>query len=452
MNLVVPVLAVLGALMGLLAAVPALGKWRPRLARAAVGVGWLGIFVAAIGMYLGQMSGFSTLIGTAACAGLAVLPAGIKLGAAREFGLSTGAGGALVLAAAALAAPAEAGAAHQRLLLYAAHWGALGAALTCAIVASGLASGEGWQARERQTPGLSLCIVVAALCGAALIIGAMRGAAAGALWGLPLASEAGAVTWQIPPSARLPQGLWLPVAADLPVLVWLSAAAMATAVATTVLVHLDLGRRAVSAGFAACAALAVAAVATILGADAALPDPSTYRETALGLLGGVENASEMVDRGEFIVEGAVELQRAQVLPELVLLGLAGVIGLLSAVFTWRKAWPGDADPKARDVVFALHGRDYTLRAVILGWLAWLLAVLIHWNQFGVIGLGSPAEWTAVGTLLAATGLALMSWSRRESAFHAATRELTPGAVFALLVVALALAVAFNSPPGLSIVF
>ena len=456
MNLVIPIIAVIGGVLGLAVAAPFSESIRRQLVRASVIVGWLGVLGGALGIYFGELSGLGTLIGTAACGGLAILPLGMKLRAGRIFAAPIGAALPLVAGALGLALQVDiAGGNSGALILYAGHWGTLAAALVAALVASALASSEGWGADAgRKTPGMSLGLATAALTGGAYLIGGLRGGPEGTGWSLPLASDAGGVTWQVPASAGLPQGLWLDVVAELgwmgPLLIAGAAVSLLTAAAT----RFDAGRRASALGWFVGAAASLAGFVGLLTSrtNVQLPDAAAYKNTASTLLGDVEGAKMLLEQGRFVTEGDLFVPLGAIAPELVMLGVATVVGALAGAFALKSCWPGDAGDEPRRTAMALHARDYALRAIILGWLSWLLVTLIHWSHFGAVGAGSPAEWNAVGILAAATGLLLVSWTRRNSRLDGFVREVVPGLIFALLIVGVAAGVVFDAPFGLSIVF
>ncbi|MFP4597678.1 MAG: hypothetical protein ACLFVJ_05475 [Persicimonas sp.] len=330
MSVAVPILAVVGALLALVAAAPLARERRRRAAQVAVGVGWIGVLAGVAGFYTGAMSGLATLLGTAACGGLAVLPAGIQLDGARDFAVAAGGIIALVVGASGFFADGPASVdVSQASLLYVAHFGALGAALVCAL--AGCVLFDAANDSDRPEPGGGTIMAVVALVGAA------------------------------------------------------------------VLVHL--------------------------------------------LGGGFEGGTSVSD----------------LLPELSLLAAAVALALLAGVYRLRLR-AGEAEGEAgHQSVYLLHGRDYALRAVLLSWLVILLGGLVHWNHFGAIGVGSPAEWNAVGAVLGMTGLVLIGWSRHDDAsdktkISALIDTLAPAAIFSVLVITVALSVGFHAPFGLSIVF
>jgi hypothetical protein len=226
-----PALAILGSCLALGAVFPVVSSLRKKLVQAAVFVGWAGILGGAAGIYTAQLGSWSALVGTAACAGLAVLPMNIRLGSARNLAAASGALIPLAVAVLGLALSVDiAGEPSDTMLLYAGRWGIFCAALVSALVA-----------------------------------------------------------------------------------------------------------------------------------------------VALGLVGQWKGGPDRT-------EGTQIRQNSR--------------------------------PSIR-----LYARDFALRAVILGWLSWLVAILIHWRQFGALGMASPAEWSALGAMMLASGALLMSWSTRRPRFE-----------------------------------
>lgn len=96
------------------------------------------------------------------------------------------------------------------------------------------------------------------------------------------------------------------------------------------------------------------------------------------------------------------------------------------------------------------GRDFSARAVAFVWLAWTLAILVHWRFLGAPGIGARAEWFGLGMTLLATGGLLFGWSLeddRASRFRAVTASLW---VAGVLVAGVWLSFAFGSPFQLAI--
>ncbi|WP_246099072.1 hypothetical protein [Persicimonas caeni] len=456
MNLVIPIIAVIGALLALAVLAPLSERVRSYLGRSAVVLGWLGVLGGAIGIYTEQLAGAGVLLGVAASAGLAILPLGMQLAPARNLAWTLGAALPLVLATLGLTVQVDmAGGNSGLFLLHAGHWGALSAALVSLLVAAGLSSSEGWaKDASRKTPGMGVGVVLASLTIAAWMIGSLRGGPEGIAWSVPLASEAGGVTWQIPPSAALPQGLWLEAVAELAWMGPLLIAAAVLGVVTGLATRFKAGRRASALGWFVTGAVALSGVAGLLSSrtGASLPDPAPYRETASTVLGGIQGAPMLIQQGSFVSEGGVFVPLGDIAPELGMLVAAALIALLAGVFSLRVHWPGSAGEGAERTAMGLHARDYALRGVVFGWLAWLLVTLIHWNHFGAVGVGSPAEWSAVGFLALATGVLLLSWSRRNGRSDRIIRELAPGVMFGLLLFGIATGVVFDAPFGLSIAF
>ncbi len=330
MSVAVPILAVVGALLALVSASPVAREHRRRAAKVAVGVGWIGVLAGVAGFYAGALSGLATLLGAAACGGLAVLPAGIKLDGARDFAVAAGGIIALVVGASGFLADGAASVdVSQASLLYVAHFGALGAAIVSAL--AGCVLVDAATDSELPAPGGGTIVAVVALVGAGVIV------------------------------------------------------------------H---------------------------------------------LLGGGFEAGASV---------------REMLPELSLWSAAGLLALLAGIYRLRFRAGKPETEAGRQSVYSLHGRDYALRAVLLTWLVVLLGGLVHWNHFGTIGVGSPAEWNAVGAAVGMTGIVLIGWTRHEdesdkTKLGALVDTLAPAAIFSVLVITVAVSIGFHAPFGLSIVF
>ncbi|AWV89210.1 hypothetical protein [Bradymonas sediminis] len=121
--------------------------------------------------------------------------------------------------------------------------------------------------------------------------------------------------------------------------------------------------------------------------------------------------------------------------------------LIASAFSWASrssAGQGDAasEARAQDARrLGLHARDFALRAVLLGWLSWLVLILIHWRSIGAISMASPADWTFVGALMLATSALLVLWSKRRAYYEA---------ILLIYIAILALGICFGAPFGLAI--
>ncbi|MFW5968467.1 MAG: hypothetical protein ACOCV2_13155 [Persicimonas sp.] len=461
MNWIVSSLAILGGLLGLATAAPLPDRVREYAAPAALGAGWLGVVAGTAILYLEGAAPLTVLIATAACAGLIVLPAA----EGRSLGGSVGPslGGALVLVGGLASLFVDGGVetVGQTALLFAAQAGAFGAALVSALIAAGFADlGLRGERDFSGIVGLDVPASVAVMCGGAILVGHARGGPVGTGWSLPLRSGGEPVQWTVPGIAELPQGLSIDAVTNMPALTVLASLAAACALVSALLPiwRPDDEKRSllllvVGGGLSLFSAL----VAALVGKNAGLPENAEpYAATARALLADADGAEAVVEEGEFAQAGEeVYVALGDLIPELSLLVAAGLVVLVVAA---RLRW-GDA-PAAEEgegeartpLVLGLHARDYTLRAVLLGWLAWLLGILIHWQYYGAIGVGSPAEWTGLGLLLVASGVALVGWRRRDSTVLYLARRLGPAVVFALFVAGLVTAVIFEAPFGVAMVF
>lgn len=122
--------------------------------------------------------------------------------------------------------------------------------------------------------------------------------------------------------------------------------------------------------------------------------------------------------------------------------LAAALSVASAaagasVARWLGHQRGDADVLSR-------------RAVVLAWLTWPLAELVHWRIIGTPAVGSPAEWFALGTVLLATGLVILSPRDGETDRAQVLRRTIPVAVFVVLAAGVGISLSQGGWFGLSL--
>jgi hypothetical protein len=101
-----------------------------------------------------------------------------------------------------------------------------------------------------------------------------------------------------------------------------------------------------------------------------------------------------------------------------------------------------------------RGPALARRAVVLAWLVWPLAELVHWRILGTPGVGSPSEWFALGTVLFATGLVVASppeaTSEESRRRDDSMRQAIPVAVLLVLALGVGLSLAQGAWFGLSL--
>lgn len=121
------------------------------------------------------------------------------------------------------------------------------------------------------------------------------------------------------------------------------------------------------------------------------------------------------------------------------------LAFLAAIFGIGAGWRAPAEDRAADAptpnVLRILARDVALRATILGWLSWVVTMLIHWRQFAAIGMYSPADWTFLATLLLMSSNLLLAGKGGRARFEP---------IFVLLLMMLGLGLAFGAPFGLLI--
>ena len=92
------------------------------------------------------------------------------------------------------------------------------------------------------------------------------------------------------------------------------------------------------------------------------------------------------------------------------LGAALTAAAIGAALQLRTAFGGETEEGASIAeIAAAFGRDYSARAIALIWLAWTLAILVHWRYLGAPGLGSRSEWFGLGVVCLASGGLLLGW-------------------------------------------
>jgi hypothetical protein len=157
----------------------------------------------------------------------------------------------------------------------------------------------------------------------------------------------------------------------------------------------------------------------------------------------------LVELGGYATDGAATVDLASLLPEFILLGTVVALSLVCVVLTLagtRSVPEDDSDALA----VGMFSRDLTIRAMIIGWLAWITTVLVHWAHFGYYGVGSPSEVLFVGSLTLASGIGLLGWSLPRRAPWGRVRALTSALMLAVLVLAFVVSLVFNTPVGLSL--
>lgn len=127
---------------------------------------------------------------------------------------------------------------------------------------------------------------------------------------------------------------------------------------------------------------------------------------------------------------------------------AATAAALTGALAAGRAVVADAPPNSKTL--RAHARDATLRAVLLLWVGWFAASLVHRRFLGAVGLGSRSEWFAVGTTLLATGILFAGWEVGDDRAARIRSTAAPIAVAVVVVAGLWLSFGFGSPFGLSL--
>lgn len=458
MTSVIPIVCVLASIAAIIPVIKRDDKLSSLSVQSANILGWLGVLGGAAGIYTGELSGAAPLMGIAGCSMLAVLPAYLPSVSTRRFtGPAVGCVAAALGVGALIGAPsvgAQMSIAGQAelLLLYAALFGTVTAALSSLIASTSLAD-LALGPDARRTPSVGAALLIVGLTSAVWLLGAARSTQGLGSWAVPLAVSGESLVWTIPDGASLPRGLTLEATHHVGWVVPLLAVSVAGAAAAS-WASLAEKSKTIVAGFWAVPGLAAGALAFVLSPGrltVAAPEAERYVEIATRWLVERGLSEELAERGAFAVDGDAALDAAALLPEYVLLGC---IGLLSLSFVMLSLIPPPSAPEDESdaIAVSMLSRDMTVRAVIVGWLAWLMTVLIHWAHFGYYGVGSPSEVVFLGALVLASSIALLGWSLPRTPPWGRLRPLVSGLMFTALVLAIAGALVFNTPVGLSLSF
>jgi hypothetical protein len=447
---------VLGAMASLVVTFRVDDKLSRLAAQGANILGWIGVLGGAVGIYYGDMSGFESLLGIAGCAMLAVLPANLPSTVTRRFGVPFVGAIAVSLGLGALIGgqtgpdPTMAPGQSELLLLYAGVSGTLAAAVSSLVSSTSLADlSLGPDGRPSPSVGAALLIVLA--CVGVWFLGSARSVDGIMSWAVPLAAGGESLVWRIPDGANLPRGLSLQAAQSLSYAVPLLVVSIVAACVAAWLAVAEKSETWVAAAWAVpgvCAGAFAGVVAFGL-LEVSAPDASRYADIATNWVLERGLPEQLVELGGYATDGAATVDLASLLPEFILLGTVVALSLVCVVLTLagtRSVPEDDSDALA----VGMFSRDLTIRAMIIGWLAWITTVLVHWAHFGYYGVGSPSEVVFVGSLTLASGIGLLGWSLPRRAPWGRVRALTSALMLAVLVLAFVLSLVFNTPVGLSL--
>lgn len=133
-----------------------------------------------------------------------------------------------------------------------------------------------------------------------------------------------------------------------------------------------------------------------------------------------------------------------------LLAASAASALTGAFVAGRSIYRAFGDESPESPALRGHARDAATRAVVLLWLGWSAASLVHRQFIGTTGLGSRSEWLAFGATLLATGCLLIGWDLGDDTSARIRSTAAPIAVAAVIVAAIWISFGFGSPFGLSL--
>ncbi|MGM0557795.1 MAG: hypothetical protein ACQEVA_15530 [Myxococcota bacterium] len=456
MNIAISIACVVGAIAAILPVAKTSESFSALAVQSASILGWIGVLGGATGIYFGELSGLDSLLAIAGCAMLAVLPANLPSESTRRFTSPWVAAPALALGIASLlgltaaetgsSAPGQA----ELLLLYAAVFGGLAATASSLISSTSLADlsvGEG----EQIWPGIGAALIVLTAVVAVWLLGAARSTGDAWTWAVPLAIDGQPHVWRIPDGANLPRGLSFDASAKVQFAIPLLVATVGAALAAAW--HAVTGGKQKYSFFLWMLPAAFSGALLVLlwpgTVSVGSVEPGVYADLARDWLVNRGLSEELAEFGGFAREGKAVVNATALLPEYILLGAVFVTSLVATGLSFA---PASTEPEqTRDALaVGMLSRDLTVRAVIIGWLAWLMTVLVHWSHFGYYGVGSPSEITLVGALTLASGIGLLGWSLPRREPWGRLRALSSGLMLVVLVLAIVVSLVFNTPVGLSL--
>ena len=325
-----------------------------------------------------------------------------------------------------------------QLVVYTAAWAALVAGMTNLVVAAGLV---------RRPLSISVPIAGVGVAAGIAIAGTGRSSLPEAFYGFPLRAGAEPLMWEVGPVPGFMSGIRLAVAAPVPsfwyvilgigALFGLAGAAVA------------LGKRKPAStllGVVAVSAVGALASLTSVVSRLSMPGEDAYAdEVKRRLL--ARGQERVIDTGTFSSGEEITVAMADLAPEIFGFVVAASLALVATIALLKDA--PKPDPEEELVSLGL-GRDAFLRAVTFLWLAWFVTMTEHSNLIGAPGMGSPAEWAFVGTLLITTGLLFAGWKHRDDVLGQRLLQLGPGVAFALWCILAGLSWRFGALPGFSL--
>ena len=265
----------------------------------------------------------------------------------------------------------------------------------------------------------------------ALVIGFARGAIGGGGYHLPLSSAGNPVYWEVPAMERLPDGIRLLATGPLPE--WAPIVLLVLGVLGLIApaLHTHQKARLGIAGLGALGAVLMAWVmATIRAGGTGPAEP--YQEYARQILLNRQLLESVLAGAKFSADNQIVVDLAAVMPDLILLTLAGAFFVIGG----------------RGQIANAQGAEVQ-RAAVLFWGAWFVSVLFHMTLFGVPGIHSASEWTLLGNVLIGTSVALAVASTNAKISGAALK-FGPVLVLVALILSASGSWVFQTPFGLSL--
>ncbi len=320
------------------------------------------------------------------------------------------------------------------MVLFAASWAALVAALSSFVAAMGT---------SRRSISASIGLTIGAAAGAVLVAGTGRSSLE-AFYGLTLRTGDAVLQWVLGPVPGFESGIRLSVAVAAPQIQWVLIALGALGIAALIAAALrreSVARR--TLGAASILAIGMLAGLSSVVGSLQMPSSDPYEaEIKRRLL--ARGGERVADVGAFNANGDITVAMADLAPEIVGLVFIALLALVAVLVTRR-----DGDAVEPDFDRATS-RACLVRGTAFLWGTWFLLLIIHNGLLGSPGMGSPGEWVFTGTCIATSGLVFVAWESPTTRFGEVLHDLIPGLVVTMLLIATALAVRFGALPGLSL--
>ena len=401
---------------------------------------WLGLVGFMCAIYFDAVSGVGAALIAACFGALVALPQGVQNPTLRQSTTAAGLSVPVMLGLTALvfASTPQGRAAgalkSDDILIYAGHWAALAACLTCALSAVG--AGRIFSDRRVQNAGLGLSVL--GLVGALVVLGALRADLPADAYALPLSSPEGALFWGLDPKHGGASVIGLrattSAGAVFPMLGLMGALALVGAISVPFLRK----ARAQAILWGGLSALSLGTLGALLyaGFSPSLPSSEAFTSHAQAVGAQMGVPKNIVAQGHLPAIKSIFVMWTDILPDIALLsGIAVLTGLVAVLYLRTSD-----EPLAQEVG-SLYARDFMVRASMLAWLAWFLGMLASWKMHAVYGFASPSEWSALGFAVLTSGLAWMGFERNPR-----LNAVLPALAVVALALILAVGLALGVPP------